>query len=84
MTREEILDKLKLILKHTMPDAEDLIGKMSESSDLHTDIGLNSVGMLYIVIAIEEMFNIEFDCVEFKDFNTVADVIDYIAERTDA
>ena len=57
---------------------------MSESSDLHTDIGLNSVGMLYIVIAIEEMFNIEFDCVEFKDFNTVADVIDYIAERTDA
>lgn len=84
MTREEILDKLKLILKHTMPDAEEQIGRMSESSDLHTDIGLNSVGMLYIVIAIEEMFNIEFDCVEFKDFNTVTDVIDYIAERTDA
>ena len=84
MTREEILDKLKLILKHTMPDAEEQIGKMSESSDLHTDIGLNSVGMLYIVIAIEEMFNIEFDCVKFKEFDTVADVIDYIAERTDA
>ena len=67
MTREEILDKLKLILKHTMPDAEELIGKMSESSDLHTDIGLNSVGMLYIVIAIEEMFNIEFRSEERRE-----------------
>ena len=57
---------------------------MTEDSDLNTDLGLSSVGILYIVIAIEEMFNIRMDDVSFGDFKTVGDVVDYIDRKLKA
>jgi acyl carrier protein len=44
-------------------------------------LGLNSVGILYVVIAIEEFFNIRFGDVSFGDFQNVGDVLDYIEEQ---
>ena len=83
MTREEIKSKLEQIILMAMPDAKDAVQNCTESSNLHTDLGLNSVGMLYVVIAIEEFFSIVFSGVDFSDFKTVGDVIDYI-ERAQA
>jgi acyl carrier protein len=57
---------------------------LDEASSLVTDLGLNSVGILYIVIAIEEEFSIEFENVGFSDFKTVGDVVDYIEEKVNA
>jgi acyl carrier protein len=45
------------------------------------DLGLNSVGILYLVIGIEEFFSISFTGVSFGDFNTVGDVINYIEKK---
>lgn len=81
MSREEIIIKLKEILGFTLSDADDVIAKADESSNLYTDLGLSSVGMLYIVIAIEETFKIDFDDVDFGDFNIVKDVVDYIEKQ---
>lgn len=78
MTREEIFDKLKDIINFAMPNKAEIIEKCEENSNLATDIGLNSVGLLYIVIAVEEFFNVSFENVSFEDFATVKDVIDYI------
>ena len=61
MTRLEIGDKLKEILQLAMPDCGEMLKNFTEQSDLHTDLGLNSVGVLYLVIAIEEFFSISFD-----------------------
>ena len=60
-----------------MPD----VATLDESSNLVTDLGLNSVGVLYVVIAIEEFFGIEFENVGFGDFKTIGDVIDYIEKK---
>ena len=79
MTREEISEKLKEILLLADPNNEAILQSYTEESDLHTDLGLNSVGVLYFVIAIEEFFAISFDNMNFNDFKTVGDVIDYIA-----
>ena len=79
MTRAEIIEKLKSIILLAMPDSGDIIENCSEESNLHTDLGLNSVGMLYVVIAIEEFFSISFDNANFNDFKTVSDVVDYIS-----
>ena len=78
MDRDEIFEKLKDILRMMGNVDEALIERCGESSDLMTDLGLSSVGMLYIVIAIEEFFQVRFDDVNFGDFRTVGDVIDYI------
>lgn len=81
MKRQEVSDKLKDIILFAMPNKKEVIEKCDENSNLTTDIGLNSVGLLYIVIAIEELFNISFENVAFDDFKTVKDVIDYIVKE---
>ncbi len=80
MNRQEIIEKLKEIAELTVQDPS-ILDHMSEASDLQTDLGLSSVGMLYIVIAIEEMFNVRMDDVSFGDFRTVGDVADYIEKN---
>ena len=82
MTRIEIMEKLRDILTMAMGDASaELLANCTEDSSLTSDLALNSVGMLYVVIAIEEFFGIQFDDVGFGDFNTVRDVIDYIEKK---
>jgi acyl carrier protein len=81
MTRNEIFEKLKDIIKRALPDRAEFIDACDETVDLHTGVGLNSIGLLYVVIAIEESFNVSFDEVSFNDFNTVGDVIDFIEQQ---
>ncbi len=78
MTRIEIAEKLKDILKMAMGDNAVAIDNCTENSNLMIDLGLSSVGVLYVVIAIEEYFNIRFGNIGFGDFKTVGDVITYI------
>lgn len=78
MEKSEILEKLKDILRLAGTCTDEAIDGCNESSDLNTDLGLTSVGVLYVVIAIEEMFAIRFGDVGFADFRTVGDVISYI------
>lgn len=70
------------VMKMATPAGEVDLANLSEASRLVDDIGLSSVGVLYIVIAIEEFFDIRFDDVGFADFCTIGDVIDYIEKKT--
>ena len=81
MSRSEIKEKLADVMKMAAPNSDLNFDNLSDSSNLITDIGLSSVGVLYIVIAIEEFFNIQFDDVGFSDFKVVGDVIDYIEKK---
>ena len=83
MTRDEVIVKLKEILKFSLPNGQEIVEKAEEHSNLYTDLGLSSVGMLYSVIAIEEIFKISFDDVNFGDFQTVKDVIDFILKKSE-
>lgn len=57
------------------------IAACTEATNLTTELGLSSVGMLYLVIAIEETFDIRFENVGLGDFAMVGDVIDYIEAK---
>lgn len=81
MSRNEIKEKLADVMKMAMTSAELDISALTEDSRLVEDLGLTSVGVLYVVIAIEEFFGIRFDDVGFADFKTIKDVIDYIEEK---
>ena len=81
MSRNEIIEKLSDVMKLAMPASQLDISKLTEDSNLVTDVGLTSVGILYVVIAIEEFFQIRFDDVGFADFKTIGDVIDYIENK---
>ena len=79
MSRNEIIEKLVEVMHLAMPDAN--FETINENMSLVGDLGLSSVGVLYVVIAIEEFFNIRFDDVGFADFETIGDVINYIEEK---
>ena len=82
MERETISSKLKEIMTIALgAKAEEILKGVTEQSNLVNDLGLNSVGILYLVIGMEETFSISFDDVAFSDFETVGDVIDYIENR---
>jgi len=81
MDRKQIFEKLKEILSFSFSDSSEILDKCSESSNLVTDLGLNSVGMLFMVISIEEAFSVSFENVNFSSFVTAKDVIDYIEEK---
>lgn len=79
LTRKEILEKLKSILVDMNPNYADKTENIGEDAKLLTELGIDSVSMLYMVIAVEETFGIEFDT--DKPFVTVGEVIDYIERK---
>lgn len=81
MSRNEIKEKLMDVMQMATPAGTVELESLTEQSNLVTDIGLSSVGVLYIVIAVEEFFDIRFDDVGFADFKTIGDVIDYIEQK---
>lgn len=48
---------------------------------LREDIGINSIGILYMAMALEEEFKIKFTNDDFTDITTVADVIRVIEKK---
>lgn len=84
MNRLEIKNKLCEIMRLAMPNLEINDITVSDDATLAGDLGLSSVGLLYVVIGMEETFNIRFDDVGFSDFETLGSVVDYIERKTGA
>lgn len=80
MSRQEIFDKLKELLKLANSSSPELVEQCDENSDLRSDLGLTSIGVLYLAISIEQEFGIEFEGSSFDEFSKVKDVIDYIEQ----
>ena len=82
MTRTEIIKKLKDILLVIDGANAENIEKADEDTRLMDGLGLNSVNVLYLVIAIEEVFDLRFDDEFGTDtFVTVRDLVGDIEEN---
>ncbi|MBQ6728620.1 MAG: hypothetical protein IJQ83_00640 [Bacteroidales bacterium] len=78
MQRENILSELKEILKLIKPSMD--LSKVTEESQLVRDVGLDSLTILLLSLAIENKFGFKFD--GNPKFTTVGEVIDYIESNT--
>lgn len=79
MTNIEIQEKLKEIFK-TVIDANKDFTNINEDTNIVKDLGVNSVGLIYLLMAIEEVFDIDMSDVSFNTFEKIGDVIEYIKE----
>lgn len=79
MNKIEILEKLKEIFAMINPNAD--LNKIDENSKLKEDLAMTSLSMVYIVVALENEFDIDMSEVSFNTFVTVNDVINYIHEN---
>ena len=57
------------------------LSKATPESNLRDDIGMNSIGLLYMAMALEEEFSIKFTSDDFADIKTVADVLRTIEKK---
>jgi acyl carrier protein len=76
MDRKDILEDLKEILQLIKPSLD--LSKVNEDTQLISDIGLDSLTIMLLSLAIENKFKIKFEGA--LKFNTVGDVIDYITQ----
>ena len=79
MSRTEIINQLTEVYTLISPNSDTT--NLNENSNLRTDLGLASIGMLYLIIAVEQKFNVKFEDVSMTDFETIKDVIDYIEKK---
>lgn len=77
MNELEILSKLKEIFNLVINRTADL-SAINENSKLVEDLAISSVGLIYLMVAVEETFNIDMSDVTFNSFVTVGDAVKYI------
>lgn len=73
-----MIEKLKEIMIGIMPEIEFM--EIDEDTTLKDDLGLDSLSLMMMSVEIEEAFGFRFD--EFRPFETVGDVCEYIREKT--
>ena len=57
------------------------IDAITPTARLKEDVGINSIGLLYMAMAVEEEFSIKFNNDDFINIKTVGDVIDTIEKK---
>ena len=55
---------------------------IDESSNIKLDLSVNSIGLIYLAVAIEKVFNLDMTNITVDTFKTVGDVITYIYNGT--
>lgn len=70
----EILERLVKVFRAVFEDDVDA-AKLTPEASLREDIGINSIGLLYMAMAVEEEFGIKFTNEDFAGIQTVADVV---------
>ncbi len=74
-----ILEKLKAMVKEQL-DID--VDKVTESTDIKNDLGLDSLDIVEILMNVEEEWGIVIDDDETTSLKTVGDVIALIEQKT--
>lgn len=69
-----VLDRLKKIFANVMPNVN--VDNITLDTQLQQDLGINSLSMLLLALAIEQEFDFRFETV--NPFKTVGEVVAYI------
>ena len=80
MKREDILERLKKTLKKVSKKTDVDYDSISDETSLKYELGLDSIQIIMIALAIEMDFGIEFKEYGIDTFKTVGNVVSYIME----
>ncbi len=69
-----VVERLEALFNQVFEGALSLEG-LSVDSRLVEDLGMNSIGLLYMAMAVEEEFGVKFTNEDFTKMRTVADVV---------
>ena len=79
MSKLEIIETLKKIFCTVIDENKDF-SNVTEDTNIIKDLGVNSVGLIYLLMAIEETYDIDMSDVTISTFEKIGDVIAYIED----
>jgi acyl carrier protein len=80
MTKEELIIKLKAIVKPYIQDEEAFIN-LTEETDFINDLKINSANLVDVVLDVEDEFNIEIDNDSMEKMLSVKAAIEIIEQK---
>lgn len=79
MTRQEIVVKLRTLMKKSSPKQIDW-NSMTEQTDI-VALGFDSLSVLDLIYDIQHGFGLEFDAEEVADVKTVSDMVTFLQNK---
>ena len=83
MTKEELIIKLKAIVKPYIQD-EEAFQNLTEETDFINDLKINSANLVDVVLDVEDEFDIEIDNDSMEKMLSVKAAIEIIEEKLSA
>lgn len=80
MTKEELISKLKTIVKPYIQD-EEAFANLNENTDFINDLKINSANLVDVVLDIEDEFDIEIDNDSMEKMLDVKSAIEIIESK---
>ena len=77
MSEKEIFDRLINVFSIVVNRNVDA-SKINPDSKIIEDLGVNSIGLVYLAVAVEEEFDVDMSNASLESFKTIQDVINYI------
>lgn len=79
LTRREIVEQLRILLEPWLQES-DMAEQINEQTNLLTDLGIDSVGILQLVLGVEKEFTVTINDHELDSdvFSRVGNLIDII------
>lgn len=71
-----MFEKIKQIIEELFN-----INDITTDTDIREDLGVDSIGLLQLVMAIEDEFEIQVEEQDLEKIRTVADIMEYIKEN---
>ena len=78
MTRDMIKQELNKIYISIFPERKQAQVSLPDEATEISCLGINSLNMLYMLLQIEEQFNIKFNMEAIVNIKTIAEMVDYI------
>ncbi len=83
MTKEELIIKLKVIVKPYIQD-EEAFKNLTEETDFINDLKINSANLVDVILDVEDGFNIEIDNDSMEKMLSVKAAMQIIEEKLSA
>ena len=79
MTREEVLDKIRKVIRDSVPE---MVGaELTEDTVINTETAIDSMGFILVICKLEAMFDVRIPERQWQKLSTLGDVADAVMKR---